>query len=503
MSTPKNLLKWYQNLSVAEKQSLKDIFVNSPKAKQCLDFLENAKSDTFIEQSKLIAYIYKNELENTEYKVIENRFFKLRKKITESIQKPSLLVPKEETLTEEEKIWLKLRHNIQKNDFQELLPELTALYQTLKSRNIFELMPAVIEGVINYYQIFRTKNEVLPWIEEWKKAADLLHEWEMHKKDVRTAYQNIIEFGFESAKSVLLDMKKRAKKMQEYPRFSMVYHYTFVNSKVHDPSSKDFRITEKNFKELFAIHEQNPYIPLVVYRANYIHETEFAIKFQWKLFLCRLERYQQALSVSDEIWTDVQQGNIPSSEALYTNRVYIQCAANAYKEAIETVKEYIQFLRKNNKKTRLIYAYTQLVAVYSAGFPDIPPQNTDFFKKQFFEYIKEVEKKPDILESTFRIEDLYALKVMYLCIIGEIKEAIDYYPKATPYFERHEVPFMKDFLNILLHFKNDTWQNYNDELDMLLKNIRTLLEKVPEGTPANLSIPYWMEKILKWYISNT
>jgi tetratricopeptide (TPR) repeat protein len=502
MTAHKNLLKWYQNLSVAEKQSLKDIFANSPKAYRCLSYLENIKSDNFIEQSKLITHIYKEELQNTEYKVIENRFFKLRKKIIESIQKPSLLAPKDETLTEEEKVWLKLRHDIQKNDFHELLPKLISLYETLKNRNIFELMPSVIDGIINYYQIFRTKGEVKPWIEEWKKASDLLQEWESHKTDVRTAYQNIIEFGFESARSILSDMKKRAKKMQEYPRFSMVYHYTYVNSKIHD-ASKDFRITEKNFKELFAIHEQNPYTPLVVYRANYIRETEFAIKFQWKLFLCRLQRYQQALSISDEIWSDVQEGNIPSSEALYTNRVYVQCAANAYKEAIDTVKEYIQFLRQNKKRSRLIYAYTQLVAAYSVGFPDIPLQNTDFFKKQFFEYIKEVEKNPDILEATFRIEDLYALKVMYLCIIGDIKEAIQYYPKASLYFEKHEVPFMKNFLDILLHFKDNTWQDYNDELDILLKNIRTLLEKVPEGTPTNLSMPYWMEKILKWYISNT
>lgn len=501
MTTHKNLLKWYQNLSVAEKQNLKDVFVNSPKANRCLNYLENAKNDNFIEQSKLITYIYKEELENTEYKVIENRFFKLRKKITESIQKTSLIAPKDETLTDEEKVWLKLRHNIQKNDFQELLPQLTTLYETLKSRNIFELMPSVAEGIVNYYQIFRTKNEVQPWLEEWKKAIDVSEEWEIHKINVRTAYQNIIEFGFESAKTVLSDMRKRAKKMQTYPRFSMVYHYTFVNSKIHD-TSKDFRVTEKNFRELFAIHEQNPYIPLVVYRANYVRETEFAIKFQWKLFLCRLQRYQQALAISDEIWSDVQQGNIPSSEALYTNRVYVQCAANAYREAIETVKEYIQFLRQNQKRGRLIYAYTQLVAAYSAGFPDIPLQNTDFFKKQFFEYIKEVEKNPDILEATFRIEDLYALKVMYLCIIGDIKEAIEYYPKASLYFQKHDVPFMKDFLDILLCFKNNTWHNYNDELDMLLKNIRLLLEKVPEGTPANLSMPYWMEKILKWYISN-
>jgi hypothetical protein len=501
MTAHKSLLKWYQSLSTAEKQSLKDTFSNSPKANRCLIYLENAKNNTFIEQSKLIAHIYKEELESVDYKVIENRFFKLRKKIIESVQKSSLLAPKDETLAEEEKIWFRLRHNIQKNEFQELLPELITLYETLKKRNIFELMPAVVEGIINYYQVFRTKNEVLPWVEEWEKVNELLREWEAHKIDVRTAYQKIIELGFESAKSVLSDMKKRVKKMKDYPRFNMVYHYTFTNSKIHDVS-KDFRTTERNFKELFAIHEENPYIPLVVYRANYIRETEFAIKFQWKLFLCRVQRYQEALSISDEIWKDVQEGNIPSSEALYTNRVYVQCAAAAYTEAIETVKEYIHFLRQNNKRTRLIYAYTQLVATYSAGFPNIPAQNTDFFKRQFFEYIKEVEKNPDILEATFKIEDLYALKVMYLCIIGEIQEAIRYYPKAANYFEKTDVPFMKDFLNILLYFKNNTWQEHTEELDDLQKRIKSMLEKIPEGTPANLSMPYWMEKILKWYISN-
>jgi len=79
---------------------------------------------------------------------------------------------------------------------------------------------------------------------------------------------------------------------------------------------------------------------------------------------------------------------------------------------------------------------------------------------------------------------------MYLCIIGEIEEAIRYYPKVANYFEKTDVPFMKDFLNILLYFKNNTWQEHTEELDDLQKRIKSMLEKIPEGTPANLSMPY-------------
>lgn len=502
MSTHKNLLKWYHNLSVAEKQNLKDVFLNSPKASRFLSYLEDKKGNIFIEQSKLIAYVYKEELENTEYKILENRFFKLRKKIIESVQKPHTIAPKDETLAEEEKIWLKLRHNIQKNELQELLPELIALYERLKQRNIFELMPSVIEGIINYYQVFRTKHGVLPWLEEWDKANQLLREWETHKIEVRTVYQKIVELGFESAKTVLLNMKKRAKKMQEYPRFSMVYHYTFVNSKIHD-NTTSFHNIEKSFKTLFSIHEQNPYMPLVVYRANYVKETEFAIKFQWKLFLCRVQRYQEALSISDELWKDIQESNIPSSESLYNNRIYVQCAAEAYVEALDTVKEYIQFIRHNQKRSRLIQAYLQLIAVYSASFPNIPLQNIDFFRKQLFDYTKEVDKNPDILEANVHVEDLYALKVMFLCIIGDVQAAIENYPKASAYFEKNQVPFMEDFLIVLSYFANHTSQEHIEEIDILTKNIKDAMDKVPKNIAINLSLPYWMDKMLKWYISTT
>jgi hypothetical protein len=80
----RDLKEWYFNLKIFEKEKLKTQFSESPKALQLIDFLEKSKDRSF-KTGDVVTFLYKDEKGDHPYEKLQNRFFKLRKKLIESL----------------------------------------------------------------------------------------------------------------------------------------------------------------------------------------------------------------------------------------------------------------------------------------------------------------------------------------------------------------------------------------------------------------------------------
>lgn len=497
MKLPKNLKKWYENLSPLAQQQLWESVSNSPKAKRFLEFLQQAPNT--IELKKLIAYIYPEELVSTDYKTLENRFFKLRKKIFEAVSEPTQSsVGFSVSMAQEEQVWLDLRRKVQLNQFTEAFDELEKLYQIVVERNIFELWVPIIEAIVSCYQTFREKNLEV-WLQRWEMANEVVQAWNQHKLDVREIYQIVLNEGYLASKDKLTLMQQRASKYDVYPRFMLVYHYTVINSSV-TYNKNILHITQRHFNQIFKIRKTSPIMPLIIFRENYAIEADLFIKFQWSLFLCSKNKFDVAVQVSDELWEAVKSQKLPSSESFFGNRIYIQVAAKRNHEAVETAKEYILFLRNNHKLDRIPFAYTQLVAICVSCFPDVPMNNMAFFQQQFKLLVKDIEKNPEKLEAYHKLADLYALKLMLACVTLDLKSAYLEYPKAASYFEEQGLGILKEFFYLLYQWDNLEKETRNAQCSTILEEIRAII-KTKSVVSNPLSLPHWVEKILCWYIN--
>src|ERR1051326_2265703 len=76
----KQLFDSYKKLAETEKAEMRFRLKDSPVGLSFIEFLDKCNNRNF-RNSDVVQHIYKDELDKKPYAVLENRFFKLRKKI--------------------------------------------------------------------------------------------------------------------------------------------------------------------------------------------------------------------------------------------------------------------------------------------------------------------------------------------------------------------------------------------------------------------------------------
>ena len=106
----KQVYESYKKLNDTEKAELIYKFKNSPTVTRFIDFIEQVRTPGFKTMAAIDA-VYGDEKEQTAYAVLENRFFKLRKKILEELEN-SQTNDATQVHAEEELKFLKAKHSI-------------------------------------------------------------------------------------------------------------------------------------------------------------------------------------------------------------------------------------------------------------------------------------------------------------------------------------------------------------------------------------------------------
>src|ERR1051326_6417565 len=141
----KQLFDSYKKLAETEKAEMRFRLKDSPVGLSFIEFLDKCNNRNF-RNSDVVQHIYKDELDKKPYAVLENRFFKLRKKITDEFL--SRASDHATFLPEEENELQNCRKLIRENEKEAAFHRLTALEKDCWEKNIFELLPAIIDQLI-------------------------------------------------------------------------------------------------------------------------------------------------------------------------------------------------------------------------------------------------------------------------------------------------------------------------------------------------------------------
>jgi hypothetical protein len=409
----------FSKLSALQKDKLRSEFKNSPLMLKLLEFLEKQKETNFSSHN-CIKQVYGIDLNAPGYKTVENRFFKLRKKLIDALSGNNEANTQTHNLDEE----MELRGCIElfnKGEKTLAYKRLEELEKRCWKKNIFELLPRIIDRLVFCNQSFNRIEDNKPIYKRYDEAVKLNATVLQVLKKVRQVYEINYEKGISHAKSELRFIKKMADTNPKYPRFEFIYHHLSLYYKLGSAQYIDkMQVLGKHHAALKKIYKDHGNMT-IFYTPNYEYYQEVHLKEISMFYLYNKLDFEEAYKESCELKKFISDNNAPKAESFFYNAFRAELAAGHYSDAKQTLDEYAAVLRKNNQNDRLPFLYTLQMMLYVYAYPKIKIENISYVEKLFEQYIKWAEKNKNLITP---YEEALIVKAGFNHITGKQDETM-------------------------------------------------------------------------------
>lgn len=411
----KELYDAYHKLNDSAKNELRMKLKDSPLASSFMHFLDRIKNRNF-KNREAVEFIYKDEQQSAPYAVLENRYFKLRKKFTEEMQGSGHEQPGQ--FTEEETHLAVCRQLLVDNRKDEAYNQLSKLANDCREKNIFEMLPQIIDNMIFCNQTLNRldRNESLYPLQE--KAIGLQADCYRMQALARKVYEINFKRGVKHAKKELEEIKDLSLKHKAYPRFAMCYHHVSLYYKLGSRDYlQDMQVISRHFRQFKELNSKHPDMPLVSYRKNYqayqhMHYGQIQIFYHYN----RME-FEEAYQAMKEMWELVNSGDptyaLLKTESIFYNMFSAQEMTERYAAAEKTVEAYHQFLKDNKHTSKLLYVHVLQAMLRVAAFKKGRPEDLGFLLQKTEEYLQQNKDGNNVQTSLAEVELLRA-KLLYM-----------------------------------------------------------------------------------------
>jgi hypothetical protein len=388
-----------QSMSQERMQQMIDNLQSRPMLKKLFEayrFNDSKKIDS----AELIKAVYMND--GTAYSVLRNRFFKLRKELSELLGNSSFQLQNPAFMTTEEQQYLSFRHAVISGHGKDVIQDLKKFEKHLRQLNIFELWPSCLQLIIYYNQI---NNQ----LEDNKKYYYLLQQateaqYELNR--IIAAGRQIYEYNFHRAlqdAGAQFEMLKRiALKYKQFPRFSLCYHYLSMYYKMGSNLYTDkSHVTARHLNRVRKLRLKHPNMPIMQFLPEYVEKLNYHILEVQAFYYYNSLKFNKSMDLYEEltILNGVQQS--PKNEAQLLNLITISIAAERFDAAMHYINVLEAFFATNNIHDRSaeLNVYRLKVEAESFGLVDssFKEKRRDFLKK--FVSTSQNENKADLLSS--------------------------------------------------------------------------------------------------------
>ncbi|MBL0329536.1 MAG: hypothetical protein IPP64_09005 [Bacteroidetes bacterium] len=493
----KKLYDDFKKLNETEASELSFKFKDSPVGLKLIHFLQACTNRNF-KNSDAVASVYGSSKDKSEYGVLENRYFKLRKKIHDELLKSTSDNQSGELLTPEQLILFRNKNITSATNKEGAYKELLELEKECWRKNIFELLPDILDQLIFLNQSFNRLERNKPLFERLEKAAVLQNDMNRCIVLSRKIYEINFVKGIKAAKAELALIKDFAEKHKAYPRFLMCYHHISLYYKL---GSQDYlhyqQVVSRHltaFKKLFAKHSETP---LLSYKVNYTKFQHFHFNNITMFFHFNRCEFEEAYHFMNDSWALVNNNDsvlkVYKTETLYFNLTTAQCMTGRFAEANATNNLFITFLKENNQLENLPFAYVQKARIISDTFPQTFKMDIDFLMNQVEEYIKKVRKTENALAS---LEDTLVLKLKWLILKKQFAKAANLLEDkivVNVLTQAHVLDLFQEFI-LLLQQPSDK----NRLLEELVKKAQQRKHKAT--TPGEFMHLNWIQNHVRYLL---
>jgi hypothetical protein len=413
----------YKKLNDTERSEFAFRFKDSPVATRLIGFLEKGSLPGFKIRAA-IDVIYGNEKGKVEYSILENRYFKLRKKLLDELGNSG----KNDVVqqhTDEELKFFKAKNLVSSANKDAGYKMLVELEKECWAKNIFELLVPVIDQLIFCNQSFnKIENNKMLYV-RLKKAIGLQADINKAIMIARRVYEISYSKGVIYAKKELASLKQFAVKHKHYPRFSLCYHHVSAYYKLGSTHYlNEMQVVSRHLSEFKRLQAAYSLVPVISYKVNYVQLQHMHFNQMMMTYHFNRCEFEEAYQELNEMWIRMSEENsiykVYKTESSYYNMVTAQCMAGRYPEANNTVNEFMQHLKTNHQQDKLVFANTLKARVYSEIYPQTLKMDPQFLMEQMEEYIKIVRKSDNIQVS---LDQSLVLKIKMLILAKK-------YPKA-------------------------------------------------------------------------
>lgn len=411
----------FLKLSSLQKEKVASEFKNAPLMLKLIEFLEKNKDGNF-NSRHCIDHVYGVDLSDKDYKTVENRFFKLRKKLIDSLSENKESAAEQTHSLDEE---MELRECIDlfnKGQKDLAYKRLEELEKRCWTKNIFELLPRIIDRLIFSNQSFNRIDDNKAVYKRYDEAVKLNTLILQVLKKVRQVYEINYTKGISQAKSELRFIKKMADNNTKYPRFEFIYHHLSLYYKLGSTEYiNKMQVLGKHHAALKKIYQAHGNMT-IFYTPNYEYYQEVHLKEISMFYLYNKLDFEEAYKESCELKKFISDNNSPKAESFFYNAFRAELAAGYYTDAKKTLDEYAEVLRKNNQGDRLPFVYALQMMLYVYAYPKIKAENLEYTEKMFEQYLKWAQKNKNLITP---YEEAIIVKTGYNHIQGKHDENMD------------------------------------------------------------------------------
>ncbi|MCW3085218.1 MAG: hypothetical protein JWP12_2584 [Bacteroidetes bacterium] len=490
----KQVYESFKKLNETERAELIYKFKNSPTVTRFIDFIEKLKSPNFKTMAAIDA-VYSDEKEQTAYAVLENRFFKLRKKILDELESFQTN-DTSQVHAEEELKFLKAKLFIATENKETGYKQLLELEKVCWEKNIFELLPAIIDQLIFCNQSFNRLENNVPLYTKQQKAIELQADMNRCCMTARQVYEINFTVGVKFAKKELNYLRTLAVKHKAYPRFLLCYHHVSAYYKLGSKDySTDPQVLSRHLSAFKKLQSKYPQIPLLTYKVNYVqlqHMHFNSMVMSYHFTRCEFEEsYQIVHAFSKQMDDEHSVFKTHKTEAFFYNLITAQCMTHRYSEAMETINNFAVYLKNNHQTDKLMLVNAMKARIYSEVYPQTYKMDPAFLLEQTEEYAKVLRKSDNMMTS---LDQTLILRIKLLIIAGAYKKAVQGLkePVVTDYLKGLN---LYDAFAELISILTDNSSQKHKQLQELNKSIQLIKHR--SRTPAQYMHIFWLQHYIK------
>lgn len=422
----KEIYEVYHNLTDTRKAGLRNRYKDSPLVLKFMDFLAGADEPEF-RNAEAVQFIYGKKSGDEKYSVLENRYFKLRKKVYDELCSKADSATHNEQLPEEEALLNRCKQLIATGDKKEAYRLLTGLEKQCWERNIFELLPTVLDNMIYCNQGFNELDKNKPLYKKLEEAIELQYDLNRALMYIRQVYEAFFLEGPGAEKSLLLALKELGDKHKDYPRFIMLYHYVSVSYKLGSMDyAGNMQVISRHLAEFKRLYGEHPFIPIVIYKTGHDRLFHFHYNQITTFYHTNRGEFEEAYHSTKEMFNLALSGDplfrTYKTDSLYINMFAIQCVTGRYNDALDSCGNYTAFIKQTGRIDKLSMANMMRALLYVMAYPQTLKMDGAYLLEQAGKYIAELKRGGDNIQLP--LAQAMLVKTQMYMLQGDYKKAV-------------------------------------------------------------------------------
>lgn len=352
----------FHELPPETRKALDFVFKDAPKMLALLKFLKEQPEP--FRSPKAIHAIYEEDLNLTDFKVLTNRYHKLRQTLIEWLY--HFLKKTGNFATREEQELDFLKFLVSKNQFYPALQRALMLEIRCWDNNLFELLPDLLHLIIFCQQsLAYHRSEMVAYETKLEQAVDLNHILQKLQNLYQMSYAITEEADYQN---ILNNIRKLTGNYKDSPRFHLIYHYTafsrgnFVPMVVRNAS----HALTRHLNKIETIKKQFPEMPFVFIslpRAKAMYAKLLLLKSIFHFLKSKFSEAVQALKELEVLKKNNPTIEFPESEGALRNSISILVGGQQFDWAWSKSLELERFYEKNEypeKEVALLYEQSHI-----------------------------------------------------------------------------------------------------------------------------------------------